>query len=195
VYQVKNYSTHPNRIYLALGSNQTAHLKDSVGLIKSAYELLIDSHVKLTIFSPFYQTPAFPVGNGPDYVNAVVAGETYLGPQELLVILHDIEQQLGRERVERWGARTVDIDLLDYAGCVLPTSEEYCRWRDMSLDLQKTTWPNELILPHPRIQDRGFVLVPLKAVAPNWVHPVSSESIDDLIERIDAEELQKIVEI
>lgn len=113
----------------------------------------------------------------------------------MLAILHDIEGELGRTRKERWGARVIDIDLLDYEGCVLPSPEVYRHWRDMPLEEQKQTWPDDLILPHPRIQDRGFVLVPLKAVAPDWVHPVTHESIDTLIGQIDRQELQKIVQI
>lgn len=195
MYQVKNQCNNQSSVYLAFGSNQAVHLKDSVELIKSAYEFLVDRDVKITTFSPFYQTPAFPVGNGPDYVNSVIEVETSLQPQALLAVLHDIEQQLGRARVERWGARTIDIDLLDYAGRVLPSPEGYNQWRNMPLELQKITWPDGLILPHPRIQDRGFVLVPLRSVAPDWVHPVSSESIDALIEQIDEQDLEKIIEI
>jgi 2-amino-4-hydroxy-6-hydroxymethyldihydropteridine diphosphokinase len=195
VYQVKNRSNNQTSIYLAFGSNQAERLKSSVELIKSAYELLVDRHVNITTFSPFYQTPAFPVGNGPDYVNSVIEVETAMQPQALLAVLHDIEKQLGRERVERWGTRTIDIDLLDYAGCVQPSPEGYKKWRNMSLEMQKITWPDGLILPHPRIQDRGFVLVPLKSVAPNWMHPVSSESIDALIAQIDKQDLEKIIKI
>jgi 2-amino-4-hydroxy-6-hydroxymethyldihydropteridine diphosphokinase len=121
--------------------------------------------------------------------------ETCLQPEALLTVLHDIEQQLGRERIKRWGTRTIDIDLLDYAGSIQPSPEIYIQWRDMPLELQKTTWPDCLILPHPRIQDRGFVLIPLKSVAPDWVHPVSLEEIDALIKKIDAEDLEKIIEI
>jgi 2-amino-4-hydroxy-6-hydroxymethyldihydropteridine diphosphokinase len=195
VYQVKNNRPDLKYIYLAFGSNQAVQLKDSVELIERAYEHLTNRGVNITTKSPFYQTPAFPVGNGPDYVNAVVAADTELQPDMLMGLLHEIEQELGRVRVDRWGARTIDIDLLDYKGCVLPSIENYIEWRDMPLEVQKTTWPKSLILPHPRIQDRGFVLVPLKEVAPNWVHPVSLEGIDVIIAQIDAHDLKKIVEI
>jgi len=192
--QVENIKVNQKAVYLAFGSNQADHLKDSVAIIQSSYALLMANSVNITTFSPFFQTPAFPAGNGPDYVNSVVCAQTSLNQNDLLAVLHDIEATLGRERKQRWGARVIDIDLLDYQGCILPTLEIYKYWRNMTLELQKTSWPGDLILPHPRIQDRGFVLVPLKAVAPDWVHPVTHESIDVLIERIDPNELKEIVQ-
>lgn len=193
--QVENIRANQKTVYLAFGSNQADHLKDSVVIIQSSYALLTANSVDIITFSPFFQTPAFPAGNGPDYVNSVVCAQTSLNPNDLLAVLHDIEATLGRKRKQRWGARVIDIDLLDYQGCILPTLEMYRYWRDMPAELQKTTWPGDLILPHPRIQDRGFVLVPLNAVAPDWVHPVTHESIDVLIEQIDPNELKEIVQI
>lgn len=196
MHQAKNAKTNQKTVYLAFGSNQKTQLKGSVQIIQSSYALLLSLKCFTnSIFSPFFQTPAFPAGNGPDYVNTVVRAETDLTPQALLTVLHGVESDLGRTRQKRWGSRVIDIDLLDYEGCILPSPEVYRRWRDMSLEEQKQKWPDELILPHPRIQDRGFVLVPLKAVAPDWVHPVSNEGIDTLISRIDRQELQKIVQI
>lgn len=193
--QVENNGTNHKIVYLAFGSNQADQLEQSVEIIKSSYALLDDESVNVTTISPFFQTPAFPAGNGPDYVNSVVRAQTELDPHNLLSVLHDVEARLGRKRKRRWGARVIDIDLLDYQGCILPTQEIYHYWRDMVLNLQKTTWPDDLILPHPRIQDRGFVLVPLKAVAPDWVHPVTHEAIDVLIKQIDPNELKEIEQI
>ncbi len=193
--QVENNRANQKIVYLAFGSNQADQLKQSVEIIQSSYELLNDDSVNITTISPFFQTPAFPTGSGPDYVNSVVRAETKLDPHSLLSVLHGVEAKLGRKRKQRWGTRVIDIDLLDYQGCILPTPEIYHYWRDMELNLQKTTWPDNLILPHPRIQDRGFVLVPLKAVAPDWVHPVTLESIDVLIEQIDPNELEGILQI
>jgi 2-amino-4-hydroxy-6-hydroxymethyldihydropteridine diphosphokinase len=193
--QVENNRTYLTTVYLAFGSNQADSLKGSVAIIQSSYALLMANSVNIITISPFFQTPAFPAGNGPDYVNSVVCAQTSLNQNDLLAVLHDIEATLGRKRKQRWGARVVDIDLLDYQGCILPSLEIYQYWRDMKLELQKTSWPDDLILPHPRIQDRGFALVPLKAVAPDWVHPVTHESIDVLIERLDPNELKEIVQI
>ncbi|MFK5996768.1 MAG: 2-amino-4-hydroxy-6-hydroxymethyldihydropteridine diphosphokinase [Rhodobacterales bacterium] len=180
---------------MAFGSNLEDKHLGSKKLIQTSYVALMDSILTHTTFSPFFQTPAFPAGSGPDYVNSVVRAETRLGPQDLLAALHGVEKELGRVRQVRWGARVIDIDILDYDGRILPSPEVYRKWRDMPLDLQKTTWPDDLILPHPRLQDRGFVLVPLKTVAPTWVHPVTHTPIDTLLGRIDSRELREIVQI
>ncbi|MBL4751416.1 MAG: 2-amino-4-hydroxy-6-hydroxymethyldihydropteridine diphosphokinase [Amylibacter sp.] len=180
---------------MALGTNENKHFDQTHEVIKASYDLLQDKYLKILKASPFYKTPAFPAGSGPDYVNSVIKAETALCPKELMTVLHDIENQLGRVRQKRWGARVIDIDLLDYQGQILPSRKIYQKWRDMPLELQKTTWPDDLILPHPRIQDRGFVLVPLRAVAPDWRHPVTSEKIDTFIAQIDSNELKQIVQL
>ncbi len=193
--QAENNRIFPKTVYLAFGSNQGTQLAGSAQIIRSAYTLLSNRTLTACVFSPFYQTPAFPAGNGPDYVNSVVKAETLLSPQELLAELHRVETNLGRIRETRWGSRIIDIDLLDYQGCILPSLDVYKTWAEMPLELQRTQWPDDLILPHPRIHERGFVLVPLRAVAPSWIHPVSTKTIDGLIGALDAQELSEIVQI
>ena len=195
MHQVKNDRTNLKTVYLAFGTNENKQFGHIYEVIEASYDLLQDKYLKILKPSPFYKTPAFPAGNGPDYVNSVIMAETSLGPDDLLSALHEVENQLGRVRKQRWGARVIDIDLLDYQGQVLPTGAIYQKWYDMPLELQKTTWPDDLILPHPRLQDRGFVLVPLRAVAPDWVHPVTGQEIDTLIAQIDSEELKQIVQL
>lgn len=80
-------------------------------------------------------------------------------------------------RVHRWGARTLDLDLIAVGGKVLPDAQTHKYWRDMPLDQQKTKTPNTLILPHPRLAERAFVLVPMLEVAPDWCHPVTGASV------------------
>jgi len=193
--QAKNDRTNQKTVYLAFGANEYGLIGQVLDIIYLSYSLLHKKYLTKVEYSPFYQTPAFPEGNGPDYVNSVIKAKTSLGPNELLAAIHSVENQLGRTREQRWGPRVIDIDLLDYDGHILPSLETYNHWRDMPLELQKTTWPEGLILPHPRIQDRGFVLIPLQAVAPDWVHPVTGEGIDTLIGNIPPQELQKIVQI
>lgn len=193
--QAENDRMKRKTIYLAFGANQKGHLGTIQEIINTSYGLLHDEYLTIVEHSHFFKTPAYPAGSGPDYVNTVVKAETFLSPSDLLTALHDVEKQLGRVRQQRWGARVIDIDLLDYQDEILPSRQVYQKWRDMPLALQKTTWPNELILPHPRIQDRGFVLIPFKEVAPDWVHPVTHRTIDTLIAQLPPDELAEIVQL
>lgn len=108
-----------------------------------------------------------PYGNvhQPAFVNAVAAISTHLPPNALLARLHSIERAAGRRRSRRWGPRTLDLDLLDYHGLV-------CGGR--------------LTLPHPGIEHRLFVLVPLAEIVPRWVHPVRRETARALIRKLGA---------
>ena len=142
--------------------------------------------------SGHYRTPCFPAGAGPDYVNAAVRLETGLGPEALLEALHGIEAEFGRRRVTRWGARTLDLDLLDHSEQVRPDLGAYAAWRDLPPARQAQEAPERLILPHPRIQDRAFVLIPLADVAPDWHHPVSGRSVAELIAALPAAEREAI---
>lgn len=193
--QVQKVACSLKTVCIAFGSNQSAQPTELQQIIKSAYALVLSKYLINPLYSPFYQTPAFPAGYGPDFVNSVISAQTHLTPQSLMAVLHNAEEKLGRVRKKRWGQRTIDIDLLSYNTCILPSSEIYMSWRNMPLEKQKTTWPQGLILPHPRIQDRAFVLLPLKTVSPNWVNPVTSEHIDMLIARYNPEDLSKIREI
>lgn len=136
--------------------------------------------IKIIEKSSFYESPAFPPGAGDAYVNAVVEVRTSLDVRELLKRLHETEAAFGRTRVSRWGSRILDLDLLAMGDAVLPDPETYAAWRDLPLDDQKARVPDTLILPHPRIQDRAFVLVPLAEIAPDWVHPVIGETAETL---------------
>ena len=113
-------------------------------------------------------------------MNAAIQVSTALDAGELLAYLHEIEAALGRERRLRWGPRVIDLDLIDYDGQVLPDTTTFQRWVDLPLDTQTVEAPAELILPHPRLQDRAFVLAPLCDIAPGWVHPVFGQSVQVL---------------
>lgn len=166
---------------LALGAN----LRSAVGLpqetLTTALAALGSQGVMIRTVSSYYKTPAFPAGSGPDYVNAAAKVEFEGTAEGLLALVHDIEAELGRERGARWGTRTLDIDLLAIGDRVLPDVATYRHWHDLPLANQVDQTPRELILPHPRLQDRGFVLVPLAEVAPDWVHPVLQKSVKELL--------------
>ena len=105
-------------------------------------------------------------------MNGAVAFETTDAPVTVLRYLHAIEAQLGRVRRQRWEARVCDIDMLACGDEIAPDKAKVLRWIYQPETEQGVNAPEELILPHPRIQDRAFVLVPLADIAPAWVHPL-----------------------
>ena len=129
------------------------------------------------VMSDLFDTPAYPPGIGPDFVNAAMAFRTTLSAGALLDALHRIEAEAARTRTVRWGQRTLDLDLLALGDQVAPDAATQTRWRDLAPQDQRQEAPDRLILPHPRLQDRAFVLVPLAQVAPGWVHPLTGRSV------------------
>jgi 2-amino-4-hydroxy-6-hydroxymethyldihydropteridine diphosphokinase len=114
--------------------------------------------------SSFYATA--PVGSArqPSYVNAVALIDTRLSPEALLRLLKAIERRAGRRGGRPWGPRTLDIDIIDHKGLVR-------HWRGQEAQLAKAG-PRPLVLPHPLMHERAFVLTPLLDIAPDWRHPV-----------------------
>ncbi|WP_306341275.1 2-amino-4-hydroxy-6-hydroxymethyldihydropteridine diphosphokinase [Shimia marina] len=162
----------PNFGLLALGGNLPSEFGFPDQTIARAIMQLNCNGIHLRAISRFFQTPCFPAGAGPDYVNAAITIESDLMPENLLARLHEIEASFGRERTLRWGTRPLDIDLIAYGDLVRPDLETHTAWRDLPLEEQVKSTPQELILPHPRMQERAFVLAPLMDVAATWRHPV-----------------------
>lgn len=117
--------------------------------------------------SPWYSTAPWPPSEQPRFVNAVARIATALTPLEVLERLLAIEAALGRTRGERWAARTVDLDLLAYG--------------DRVVDLAPAGGRPGLVLPHPRLHERAFVLRPLADLAPQWRHPGSGRTVGELL--------------
>ena len=149
--------------YLGLGSN----LGDRQLMIESAFKALDHvENIKLVSTSHLHETE--PIGPGMQglYLNAAIKIQTTLRPRQLLETILEIERSLGRDRAqeERWGPRTLDIDLLLYG--------------DLVLDEQG------LQIPHPMMQERGFVLIPLAEIAAQTRHPILNQSIQEMVDRL-----------
>ncbi len=142
--------------------------------------------------SRLFRTPAWPPGSGPDFANAVVWLWAPVPPVRLLARLHAIEARAGRIRGTRWAARVLDLDLLASGGRVWPDRATQAAWRALPPERQMREAPKGLILPHPRLQDRAFVLVPLRDIAPEWRHPVTGRRVTEMAARLSAAELMQI---
>lgn len=156
---------------IALGGNQPSPAGSPKETLRAALAELTRADVQVMAVSRFYQTPCFPAGSGPDYVNAAAIVRFDGTAQMLLERLHATEAKFGRTRTERWGARGLDLDLLAQGDQVLPSTEDQDFWRNLPPETQAVISPDVLVLPHPRLQDRAFVLVPLAEIAPDWPHP------------------------
>lgn len=158
---------------VAVGSNIHSDVGSPAETLKKAVSEIETIGGVIRAESRIFVTPAVPIGNGPDFVNAVVCVESGWTAREMIANLHDIEARLGRRRAERWGARIIDLDLLAMDSLILPDVPTLHHWMDLPFDQQQQQAPGQLILPHPRMHQRGFVLVPLVDIAPDWVHPIT----------------------
>ena len=143
-------------VYLALGSNvgnRAANLKAAIAALPPQMEVKAKSRV--------YETPPWGYANQEKFLNQVLKVQTYLKPEQLLKHLKRLEVALGREASFQNGPRLIDIDILFYDDLVFESST--------------------VTIPHPRLHERGFVLMPLMDLAPDLVHPLKKQSIRELI--------------
>ena len=182
-------------VVLALGGNIASDVGEVATTIGRAAADLSASGVEIVAKSKLYETPCFPVGAGPDFLNAALLCSTRLAPPALLALLHATETKYGRKRGARWSERTLDIDIIAMDGNVLPDTATFQAWYGLSLDQQKCETPDQLIVPHPRLQDRAFVLVPMADVAPDWHHPILGLSVRTMLQQLPRAELAAVTAI
>jgi 2-amino-4-hydroxy-6-hydroxymethyldihydropteridine diphosphokinase len=150
----------PLMILIAFGSNLPSSAGSPFRTLKAALAALRANGIEPVKVSRFYKNPAWPNPDDPPFLNAVAQVETRLAPPALLERLHEVERSFGRTRGVLNAPRTLDLDILDYDGRI-------------------ETGPPQL--PHPRMTDRAFVLVPLAEIAPDWHHSVNGQSVGALL--------------
>lgn len=147
-----------NKSYLLLGSNEGNRLD----WFKKAMQQIEQTVGKVVAKSSLYETAAWGLEEQPDFLNMAICVETALSAQQLLVAIQKVELNLGRQRILKWGQRTLDIDILFYN-------------HDIINDPQLT-------IPHPLLQERRFVLAPLHDIAASFIHPILNKSIAQLLQ-------------
>ncbi len=153
-------------IIVALGANLPSRAFGAPkATLSAALERFEAAGLHVTARSRWYESEPVPKSAQPNFINAVVLIETTLAPAPLLAVLHQIEREFGRARGVRNAARPIDLDLIAYGDKV-------------------TRGDAVPLLPHPRMHERAFVLLPLREIAPRWYHPFLGRTVDQLIDRL-----------
>lgn len=159
-YPSVNISRKKRRYFIALGSN----MGNSEEILNSAISDMKNNGIKIVKESSLYKTKAWGVTDQADFLNQVIEAESFEEPEDLLKILQDIENSHGRVRLEKWGPRTLDLDIIFVDDEVIYT--------------------DELIVPHPYAHEREFVLEPMNEIAPFFTHPVLKRQIREIYQEL-----------
>jgi 2-amino-4-hydroxy-6-hydroxymethyldihydropteridine diphosphokinase len=157
-------------IYLAIGSN----LGNRKNNIEKAKFILIENNIKILQISSYYETLSWPNPNNPKFLNIVLKVVSNLNPSNLIKLCKNIEKQLGRKKTLRNSPRECDIDIIDFGN---------------------SNVKSEVILPHPRMHTRNFVLFPLFELNKNWRHPILKQNIKKLINALPKKDIRSIKQI
>lgn len=160
-------------IFVALGANLPSAYGAPHETLAAAMKALDRDGLRVVACSSVWLTAPVPVSDQPWYHNAVVAVETAFSPYALLEKLQGIENEFGRVRTVRNAPRVIDLDLVAYGDQILDRPE--------------------LIVPHPRMHQRAFVLLPLREIAPGWMHPISGATLNDMIGIIPADQQARLM--
>ena len=155
-------------IYLGIGSNLTSIYGNRFKNIKLAISLLKEKKIKVIKKSSFYETQSYPDKTNPKFINVVIAVKSLLTPNKLMKNLILVEKKLGRIRIKKNDPRTCDIDIIDFNNEIITIKSK----------------KSKLQIPHRSMNNRNFVLYPLKEICPNWKHPITKASIDILIKKL-----------
>jgi 2-amino-4-hydroxy-6-hydroxymethyldihydropteridine diphosphokinase len=169
--------TSPGYTVLALGSNLPSWAGDSTTTLRCGLQALNSRGLHPVLLSPFYVSAAMGATRQPPYVNAVVAVRTAAAIGDILRIVKDLERIFGRRSGRRWGARPLDIDIISHRG---QSAAGALGWVDRAGRATALS-RGKVVLPHPELHRRNFVLKPLCDILPHWWHPVFNKTAKQLL--------------
>ena len=180
---------------ISYGANIPGPFGNPCETLTVVLEQLGEQSLEIVKKSRLYSSVAFPDPREPRYLNGCLELKVNCSAINLLVKLQCIEKKMGRRYSSRWSSRICDLDLLSYANLVFPNNNVFNHWYKMPLKKQMINKPANLLLPHPRLQDRAFVLKPLIEIAPNWIHPVLNLSVQEMFDTLPIKEQESVTPI